>query len=91
MTETRSVEAALKVARQLFPGQKDDDPLDSLQIMELLAHLERNGFEPPSPSVIVEHTIAGVVGAERVPVSYAAPDHEILRALVDEEADDRQK
>ncbi|AZP14871.1 hypothetical protein EJC51_01080 [Streptomyces aquilus] len=65
MSESHSPDAALRLARQLFPGTSDHDPLDSLQVMELLAHLESNGFEPPSPVFITEMTIAGVIDAEK--------------------------
>lgn len=65
MSESHSPDAALHLARQLFPGTADSDPLDSLQVMELLAHLESNGFEPPSPVLITEMTIAGVIAAEK--------------------------
>ena len=65
MSKPHSLDAALPLARQLFPGTADNDPLDSLQIMELLAHLERNGFEPPSPVLITDLSIAGVIGAEK--------------------------
>jgi hypothetical protein len=65
MSESHGPNAALQLARQLFPGTADNDPLDSLQIMELLAHLERNGFEPPSPVFITDLSIAGVIGAEK--------------------------
>jgi hypothetical protein len=65
MSESHSPDAALHLARKLFPGTADNDPLDSLQIMELLAHLERNGFEPPSPVFITDMTISGVISAEK--------------------------
>ncbi|MET9080799.1 hypothetical protein ABZX77_02705 [Streptomyces sp. NPDC004237] len=65
MSESHSPDAALHLARQLFPGTADNDPLDSLQVMELLAHLESNGFEPPSPVFITEMTIVGVISAEK--------------------------
>ncbi|RAJ43069.1 hypothetical protein K353_02084 [Kitasatospora sp. SolWspMP-SS2h] len=65
MNESHGPETALHLARRLFPGTADNDPLDSLQVMELLAHLERNGFEAPSPVFITDLTIAGVIGAEK--------------------------
>lgn len=60
MVDATHNQQALEIGRELFPEYSDDDVLDSLELMELLAALQRNGFTAPSPKAISEHTMSGV-------------------------------